>query len=135
MSDFIIRFVVAGVIFALIDAVWLSLVANKFYKSQIGGLLLEKPNFVAAVLFYVIFLIGLVVFVLSPSIAAQDWTWALGLGALFGFVTYATYDLTNLSTLKGFTVKLVIVDMAWGTLVSSVVSVSAYMMLTAWFGQ
>lgn len=135
MGEFIIRFVAAGVIFALIDAVWLSLVANKFYKSQIGALLLKKPNFVAAVLFYVIFLIGLVVFVLNPSLAAQDWTWALGLGALFGFVTYATYDLTNLSTLKGFPVKLVIVDLAWGTFVTATVSVSSYLLLTNWFGQ
>lgn len=135
MGEFIIRFVAAGVIFALIDAVWLSLVANKFYKSQIGALLLKKPNFVAAVLFYVIFLVGLVVFVLNPSLAAQDWTCALGLGALFGFVTYATYDLTNLSTLKGFPVKLVIVDLAWGTFVTAVVSVSSYLLLTSWFGQ
>ena len=135
MSEFIIRFVTAGVIFALIDAVWLSLVANKFYKSQIGSLLLKKPNFVAAVLFYVIFLIGLVVFVLNPALSAQDWTWALGLGALFGFVTYATYDLTNLSTLKGFPVKLVIVDLAWGIFVTSVVSVGSYLILTSWLGQ
>lgn len=135
MVEFIIRFVAAGVIFALIDAVWLSLVANKFYKSQIGELLLKKPNFVAAVLFYIIFLIGLVVFVLNPALSAQDWTWALGLGALFGFVTYATYDLTNLSTLKGFPVKLVVVDMAWGMFVTAAVSVSSYLLLTSWFGQ
>lgn len=135
MSEFIIRFVAAGVIFALIDAVWLSLVANKFYKSQIGSLLLKKPNFVAAVLFYIIFLIGLVVFVLNPALASKDWTWALGLGALFGFVTYATYDLTNLSTLKGYPVKLVIVDLAWGTFVTAAVSVSSYRILTSWFGQ
>ena len=135
MSDFIMRLLTAGVIFALIDAIWLSLVANKFYKSQIGGLLLKKPNFVAAVLFYVIFLVGLVVFVLNPALAAQEWTWALGLGALFGFVTYATYDLTNLSTLKGFPVKLVVVDMAWGTFVTAAVSVSSYLILTSWLGQ
>jgi uncharacterized membrane protein len=135
MSDFILRFAAAGVLLALIDAVWLVLVANKFYKDQIGGLLLEKPNFVAAVLFYVIFLIGVVVFVLNPALLARDWTVALGLGALLGFVAYSTYDLTNLSTLKGFPAKLVIVDLIWGTLLTTSVSVTAYFILTSWFGQ
>lgn len=132
--DFIIRLVTAGAIFAAIDAVWLSVVANKFYKSQIGPLLLEKPNFIAAVLFYVIFLIGLVVFVINPSLIAGNWRVALGLGALFGFVTYATYDLTNLATLKGFPIKLVVVDLLWGTSVTSVVSVVTYMIATKWLG-
>jgi len=132
MGDFIARFLVAGALFAAIDAVWLSLVANKFYKSQIGTLLRDKPNFVAAVLFYVIFLVGLVVFVLDPAIRAGDWTLSLGLGALFGFVTYGTYDLTNLSTLKGFPAKLVVVDMLWGTVLSALVSVLGYWILTGW---
>jgi len=132
MSDFIVRFLVGGVIFALIDSVWLSLVANKFYKAQIGGLLRKKPNFVAAVLFYVTFLVGLVVFVLNPAIAAHDWKQAIGLGALFGFVTYATYDLTNLSTLKGFPVKLAVVDMVWGTCLTMLVSVLGYSVVTGW---
>lgn len=135
MTDLIIRFVTAGVIFGAIDAVWLSVVANKFYKSQIGSLLLEKPNLIAAVLFYVIFLIGLLVFVLHPAFLAQDWKLALGLGALFGFVTYATYDLTNLATLKDFPVKLVIVDLIWGTAVTASVSVITYFIVTNWFGQ
>lgn len=135
MSEFIIRLVTAGVIFAVIDAIWLTLVANKFYKNQIGHLLLTKPNLVAAVLFYVIFLIGLVVFVLNVALFSHDWTWALGLGALFGFVTYATYDLTNLSTLKGFPVKLVIVDLLWGTFVTSLVATATYWTVVSWFGQ
>jgi len=134
MMDFIIRFATAGVVFAAIDAVWLSLVANKFYKSQIGTLLLDKPNFVAAVLFYVIFLIGLVVFVINPALVAGNWKVALGLGALFGFVCYATYDLTNLATLKGFPVKLVIVDLIWGTTVTATVSLVTYYIATKWFG-
>ena len=132
MTDFILRFVTAGVIFALIDSVWLALVANKFYKDQIGHLLRDKPNFIAAVSFYLIFLIGLVVFVLNPALQAQDWKVALGLGALFGFVTYATYDLTNLATLKGIPVKLVIVDLIWGTVVTASVSTIAYLILTSW---
>lgn len=130
MSDFLIRFVAAGVLFAAIDAVWLSLVANKFYKSQIGELLLDKPNMIAAVLFYIIFLIGLVVFVINPSLAANSWVTALGLGALFGFVTYATYDLTNLATIKGIPVKMVVVDLIWGTVLSSSVALGVFFFIT-----
>jgi uncharacterized membrane protein len=76
-----------------------------------------------------------VVFVLNPALLAQDWKLALGLGALLGFVAYSTYDLTNLSTLKGFPVKLVIVDLIWGTVLTASVSVIAYFMLTSWFSQ
>lgn len=133
MTDFIIRFLTAGLVFGIIDALWLTLVANKFYKAQIGSLLLEKPNLIAAVLFYLIYLIGLLVFVINPAIAAEDWRQALSLGALFGFVAYATYDLTNLATLKGFPVKLVIVDLIWGTVVTATVSVSTYVIATGIF--
>lgn len=127
--DFITRFIVAGLMFALIDGIWLSFVANKFYRSQLGSLLLEKPNLPAAVLFYVVFLIGLVVFVISPAISSNDWKVALGLGALFGFVTYATYDLTNLATLKSYPITLTIVDMAWGTVLTASVSVASFFIL------
>jgi uncharacterized membrane protein len=133
MTDFIVRFVIAGLIFALIDAIWLTLVANKFYKSQIGSLLREKPNMIAATLFYLIYLIGLLVFVINPSLVTDNWRQALGLGALFGFVAYATYDLTNLATLKGFPTKLVIVDLIWGTVVTAVVSVSTFYIVTGIF--
>ena len=127
--DFFMRFLVAGGIMAIIDAVWLSVVANKFYKSQIGPLLLDKPNFVAATLFYLIYIVGVVVFALSPALNFGNWETALGLGSLFGFVAYATYDLTNLSTLKGFSVKLVVVDMIWGTVLTAAVTTIAYFIL------
>ncbi|MBI3494843.1 DUF2177 family protein [Candidatus Saccharibacteria bacterium] len=129
MSDFIIRFVVAGALFAIIDGIWLSFVANKFYRSQIGPLLLDKPNLPAAIAFYLVFLVGLVVFVINPAIQSNDWKVALGLGALFGFVTYATYDLTNLATLKGYPLTLTLVDLAWGTVLTASVSAAAFFVL------
>ena len=129
MSDFIIRFVVAGALFAIIDGIWLSFVANKFYRSQIGPLLLDKPNLPAAIAFYLVFLVGLVVFVINPAIQSNDWKVALGLGALFGFVTYATYDLTNLATLKGYPLTLTLVDLAWGTVLTASVSIIAFLIL------
>jgi uncharacterized membrane protein len=129
----IIQLVVTGVIMGAIDAVWLSVIANKFYKSQIGGLLMDKPNMPAAVLFFVIYVVGIVAFVLSPALEKQSWTYAAGYGALFGLVAYATYDLTNLATLKGWTVKLVAVDLLWGMVLTSAVAVLAYMVMRTWF--
>ncbi len=130
MGQFLIKLLVAGGIMGIIDAIWLSVVANKFYKSQLGPLLLEKPNMIAAVLFYVIYVIGIVVFAVMPAVAAGDWKVALGLGALLGLVAYATYDLTNLATLKGFPVKIVIVDLLWGTVLTATVAALTYWVVT-----
>jgi uncharacterized membrane protein len=130
--DFLVRVLVAGGVMGVIDFVWLSFVATKFYKSQIGTLLLEKPNAVAAVIFYVIYVIGIVVFVLSPALEKNSWQHAALYGALFGFVAYATYDLTNLATLKGFTVKLVVVDLVWGTLLTAGVATVSYWIIKQW---
>jgi uncharacterized membrane protein len=132
MTDFIVRFLIAGGVMAVFDAFWLTVVASKFYKSQIGGLLLEKPNLTAAVIFYVIYVVGIVAFVLSPALEKGSWMYALGYGALFGFVAYATYDLTNLSTLKGFTTKLVVVDMIWGVCLTAAVSAISYGIIKQW---
>jgi uncharacterized membrane protein len=133
MGDFLIRFLVAGVIMAVIDAVWLSVVANKFYKSQIGPLLLAKPNLSAAVVFYLIYVAGIVAFVVAPAVEKGSWQHALGYGALLGLVAYATYDLTNLATLKGFTVKVVVVDLIWGAFLTGVVSLLTFTVVHKWF--
>jgi uncharacterized membrane protein len=130
--DFLIKMLVAGGIMGVIDFVWLSVVANKFYKSQIGTLLLEKPNAIAAVAFYVIYVVGVVMFVLSPALEKNSWQHAAIYGALFGFVAYATYDLTNLATLKGWPLKLVIVDLAWGALLTGGVAVLSYWVIKQW---
>ena len=130
--DIIYRLLVAGGIMAIIDLFWLSTVANKFYKSQIGPLLLDKPNMVAAAIFYVIYVIGIVAFVVSPALEKSSWHHAVIYGALFGLVAYATYDLTNLATLKGFTNKLVVVDLLWGTILTATVSVSTYLVIQKW---
>lgn len=133
MGAFLIKLLVAGGIMGIIDAAWLSVVANKFYKSQLGPLLLEKPNMIAAVLFYVVFVVGVVVFAVMPAVAAGNWKLALGLGALLGLVTYATYDLTNLATLKNFPVKVVIVDLIWGVVLTGTVATLTYFVVDRWF--
>lgn len=120
-------FLVAAAIFGALDAMWLGMVANKFYKSQIGFILADKPNMVAAIIFYVIFIIGLVVFVINPADSAVK---ALGLGALFGLVTYATYDLTNQATLAKWPISVTIVDLIWGITASAIVAFATKYIIT-----
>lgn len=110
-------FLIAAGVFAVLDALWLGLVANKFYKDQIGFLLADKPNWIAAILFYVIFLVGLTILVIIP---ADTPTKALAMGALFGLVTYATYDLTNQATLAKWPVIVTVVDLCWGVFAAGV---------------
>ncbi len=134
MNDIVAKLFVTGLIMGVFDWFWLSVVANRFYKSQIGSLLLDKPNMVAAVLFYVVYVVGVVFFVINPAFDKGSWHHALGFGALFGLVAYATYDLTNLATIKGFTVKLVVVDLVWGMVLTGLASLIAYGILRAWIG-
>ena len=130
MTDFLIKLLVAGGIMGIIDALWLSVVANRFYKSQLGPMLLEKPNMISAIIFYVIFVVGVVVFAVLPAVQTGDWKIALGLGALLGLVTYATYDLTNHATLKGFPLTVVVVDIIWGVVLTAAVATLTYLVVT-----
>lgn len=132
MGDLIIRTIVAGIIMGIIDAVWLSQIANSFYKSQIGPLLLDKPNLTAAAIFYVVYVVGVVLLVINPAIEKQSLGHAALYGAIFGGVAYATYDLTNLATLKGWTTSLVVVDIIWGVILTSVVASATYWIVKTW---
>ena len=124
--NFLKMYLIAFVIFLAIDAIWLGLVAPKFYKSQIGHLMAEKPNFIAAGVFYLLFIVGLVYFAIMPAVDAGSIGKALLAGALFGFMTYATYDLTNLATLKDWPITVTIVDLIWGTFLSTSITLLTY---------
>ena len=113
-------------VFFLIDMVWLGVVAKQFYAQQLGFLMKTEVNWIAALLFYFLFIFALVIFVISPSLAAGSWKQALMLGALFGLVTYATYDLTNLATVKDWPLLVTIVDLIWGMVLSASVSTITY---------
>ncbi|MGZ8362655.1 MAG: DUF2177 family protein [Caulobacteraceae bacterium] len=115
-----------AVALAVIDAVWLSQMGPKLYKPVIGELLAPKPAWVPAVLFYLIFVGGLVYFAVLPAVKAGEWTKALVSGAVLGFVAYATYDLTNQATLKVWSTKITVIDLAWGTLLAGVASLAGY---------
>ena len=118
---------IAFVIFLVIDAIWLGLVAPKFYQNQIGHLMADSPNFVAAGIFYLVFIVGVVYFVIAPAVEAESLSRAIVGGLLFGFVTYATYDLTNLATLKDWPITVTIVDLAWGSFLSTTMGVLTYL--------
>ena len=116
-------YLIALPVFFAIDILWLGLIAKTFYNQQIGHLMRDQVNWTAAILFYLIFLAGMVIFVIAPAHLKGSWHYALGFGILYGFITYATYDLTNLATLKGWPLKVVIVDLIWGMVLSGSVSI------------
>ena len=123
---FIKLFFIALPVFLAIDMIWLVLVARKFYQQQIGILMRPDVNWGAAIIFYLLFIIGLVTFVISPAVEKQSWIHALLYGSLFGLITYATYDLTNLATLKDWPLLVTIVDLIWGSVLAGSVSVVTY---------
>ena len=124
---FLKLYCIALPIFFGLDMVWLGVAAKNFYAKQIGFLMAPKVNWAAAILFYLLFLAGLVVFVIAPAVEKDSWVRALMLGALFGLITYATYDLTNLATLKDWPLALTVVDLIWGTVLAGSVSVGTYL--------
>ena len=126
MSKYLWAYAGAAALFVIADAIWLGLVARDFYKNQLGDLLSDRPVWSVAVAFYLLYLVGLVIFGVSPGLQASSMTTAVLYGALFGFFAYATYDLTNLATLKNWPVTMSVVDMAWGTVLSGSASAAGY---------
>ena len=106
-------------VFFAIDMVWLTVVAPGFYRAQIGSLMKADVNWWAAILFYLVFIAGMVFFVIAPALEKGSWRYALFAGAAFGFVTYATFDLTSLALMKDFPVLVTVVDLVWGTVLSA----------------
>lgn len=130
---FLTLYAISVPVFFLIDMVWLGVVARGFYQAQIGHLL-GDVNWVAAIIFYLVFLIGLTFFAIYPAVEAGKLGTALLYGALFGFFTYATYDMTNLATLKDWPLAVVVVDIAWGTVLGAAVAGVTYLSYTTWLG-
>lgn len=127
---FIKLFAIALPVFFAIDIVWIGFVAKDFYRQQIGYLLRSDVNWAAAIIFYLVFMAGLVFFVIAPAMEKGSWTYALLAGAFFGFVCYATYDLTSLATTKDWPLLVTIVDLAWGAVLVASVSSITYFIAT-----
>ncbi len=113
-------------VFLAIDFLWLGVIAKRFYENYLGHFLRDQVNWPAAFLFYLLFVLGLMVFVVLPAFKANAWFQSLLFGMLFGLVTYATFDLTNLALLKGWPTTVVFVDILWGMFLSSTVSTAGY---------
>ena len=128
---FIKLFFIALPVFFAIDIVWLVFVAKKFYNRQIGFLMKPDINWYAAVIFYLLFIGGLVTFVILPAVEKNSLMHALFYGALFGLITYATYDLTNLATMKDWPLLVTVVDLVWGMVLSASVSVITWLIATS----
>jgi uncharacterized membrane protein len=124
--NFVKLYLIAVPIFFIIDLTWLGVIAKDLYQKHMGHLMRPMPNWPVAVLFYLLFIIGLVIFVISPAMKNNSWSYALLYGALFGFFTYMTFDLTSLAVLKDWPWKIVIIDIIWGIVLSSSVSVVTY---------
>ncbi|RMF43445.1 MAG: DUF2177 family protein [Planctomycetota bacterium] len=107
--------------FLAIDAIWLGMLARTFYRQRLGFLLAERPNWWAAAAFYLLFVGGMQIFVIAPAVDGGSLGRVALRGALFGLVTYATYDLTNQATLKGWPWIVTAVDLAWGMLLCTIV--------------
>jgi len=113
-------------IFFAIDLVWLALVAKNFYRQHIGHLLSADVNWPAAILFYLVFIGGIVFFAVKPALEGHSAVRALAYGAFFGFLSYATYDLTNQATMRDWPVIVTVVDLAWGSVLSGTVAFASY---------
>jgi uncharacterized membrane protein len=127
---FLKLYAVAVITFFIIDLIWLGVVARSFYQNQMGHLMRTDVNWPAAIVFYLVFVVGIIVLAVWPAVERQSLGHALAHGALLGLVTYAAYDLTNLATLEGFPIRVVMVDMVWGTVLCATVSAVAYLAST-----
>lgn len=126
MLKFVAAYIGAGLTFAIIDAVWLTTMTDRLYKPVIGSIMAPRPDMTAAVIFYLISIAGTVFLAIAPALREGEWTRAMINGAVLGFVAYATYDLTNQATLSVWSVKLTIIDIAWGTVLTAASATGGY---------
>ena len=118
-------------VFFIIDLLWLGIIAKKFYRKNLGFILSDDVNWAAATVFYLIYIAGIIFFAVRPAVLNASWGQAAILGALFGFFTYATYDLTNMATIKNWPLIIVVVDILWGVCLCTLVSISSFL-LSRW---
>ena len=116
-------------IFLVIDFIWLTVIAKSLYAQHLGYLMAPKANLVAALVFYLLFVVGLQFFVLNPALLNGNWVSVLLTGMFFGLVTYATYDLTNLATVRDWPILITAIDLVWGSFVSGATALLSYLII------
>jgi uncharacterized membrane protein len=129
MAALIKMYGIAFAAFLVIDLVWLGFIAKNLYRKYLGFIMRPDPNWPVAIVFYLLYLAGLVFFVISPAVEKQSWKYALLSGMFFGLVTYATYDLTNLATLRDWPPFITVTDLVWGTFLGGLVSLVTYLVV------
>lgn len=130
-SKLVLAYSFTAVVFFAIDMIWLGFIAKGMYNKLLGHLLAEQVNWAAAIIFYLLFIVGIFIFAIFPGLDKGTWHAALWYGALFGFFTYATYDLTNLATLKDWPVRMVFIDILWGMALTGSVATAGYFITQA----
>lgn len=124
---YLIAYLVCILVMGGLDFLWLSNTSGPLYHRDLGPLLADTPNMSVAVIFYLVFNVGILIFAVRPALAGADWRIAALYGALFGFFAYATYDLTNFATMKVWTLRVTLLDIAWGTFLTGTVAGAASM--------
>ena len=132
MPPFAVAYAGSAILLLALDVLWLTLAVPRLYRPLLGDLLAEQPNLAIGGVFYLVYVIGIVVFAVLPALEARSWLHAAGFGALLGLVAYGTYDITNLSTLRNWPLALSLVDLSWGIAVSAAAALSGYLAVR-WF--
>lgn len=126
-------FIITMVIFAAIDLIWLGYLAKNLYEQKIGFVMADKINWIAALIFYIMYIGGILYFVIFPSLETGEWQTALLKGAILGVLCYGTYDLTNMATLKNWPYEIVIIDILWGAFLTGLTSTLSYIIAQKFF--
>ncbi len=132
---YVLGYIATGIAFAIIDSVWLRNMYTRLYQPEIGEVLMKGLRWGPAVAFYLLYILGIIVFAFTPALASGKWQTALVNGALLGFFCYMTYDLTNYATLKVWSLKVTILDMIWGTVLTGLAAAAGYGITTAITGK
>ena len=125
-------YLVTVVVFFLVDIIWLGVISKNLYKEYLGHLMAPKVNWPAALVFYLLFIAGLLFFVIDPALVKSSLWYAVAAGGFFGLITYGTYDLTNLATLKDWPPTITLIDLAWGTFLNAATSGLTYLIADRW---
>ena len=126
LKSYILLYLLTLPVFFIVDIIWLGYIAKSFYRFHLRNFLSSDVNWVAAMIFYLIYIAGIIFFAVRPALAVNSWHKAIFHGGLYGFFTYATYDLTNMATLKNWPLQIVIVDILWGMFLCSIVATASY---------
>jgi uncharacterized membrane protein len=132
VKEVLIGYFAAALVMLGLDAIWLALTADRLYRPLIGQIMLDGFRVAPAVAFYALYLCAIVIFAISPALAQRRWTMAMIYGALFGFFSYGTYDLTNQATLKIWSTTITLADMAWGAFLTAASATAGYLAAFRW---